>query len=50
MVANKRKHKKRLGKLINKRIKEADKQRVESNWRNIFVKKGILKEEILNDK
>lgn len=43
-MANKKKDKKRLGKLISKRSRESDKERLEGNWRNIFVQAGILKE------
>ncbi|MBO1513245.1 DUF3983 domain-containing protein [Metabacillus bambusae] len=43
-MANKKKAKKRLGKVIRKNSKEIDKYRVEKNWRNIFVQVGILKE------
>lgn len=43
-MANKNKAKKRLGKVINKRMKEVEKMRVEKNWRNIFVQNGILKD------
>lgn len=43
-MANKKKAKKRLGKLINKRSKESDKDRLIVNWRNIFVKSGYLNE------
>jgi|GEM_PF-4303560 len=41
-MANKKKYRKRLGKVINKRVKEAEKKRLENNWRNIFVKSGFL--------
>lgn len=43
-MANKQKQKRRLGKLIARRRNELDKARLEKAWRNIFVKKGILKD------
>lgn len=39
------KKKKRLKKTINQRSKEIEKQRLERSWRNIFIQKGILKEQ-----
>ncbi|MGX7627615.1 DUF3983 domain-containing protein [Bacillus thuringiensis] len=35
--------KRKLKKAINKRAKKFEKDRVKSAWRNIFVKRGILK-------
>ncbi|MBJ8128927.1 DUF3983 domain-containing protein [Bacillus cereus group sp. N3] len=35
--------KRKLKKAINKRAKKFGKDRVTSAWRNIFVKRGILK-------
>lgn len=43
-MANKVKAKKRLSKLIGKRSKEIERKRVDENFRNIFVKAGILKD------
>ena len=47
-LANKKKAKKRLGRVINKRSKEIDNERLNKNWRNIFVKSGYLKERGIN--
>jgi len=40
-VANRKKRK--LQKAINKRVKKFERDRVIAAWRNIFVKRGILK-------
>lgn len=47
-LANKKKAKKRLGKVLNKRSKEIDNERLNNNWRNIFVKSGYLIERGIN--
>jgi hypothetical protein len=43
-MANKKKAQKRLGKVIKKQSKELEKNRLNENFRNIFVQAGILKE------
>lgn len=43
-MANKNKQKRRLSKSLARRRNEVDKARVEKAWRNIWVKKGILKD------
>jgi hypothetical protein len=42
-MANKVKQKRRLRKAITKRQQEIEKEVVATAWRNIFVRKGILK-------
>lgn len=43
-MANSKKQKRRLSKSIARRRKEAEKERLDKAWRNIFVKAGILKD------
>lgn len=43
-MANKKKAKRRLGKIIDKRSKELEKDKLDVNWRKIWVKSGVLKE------
>ncbi|MED3484973.1 DUF3983 domain-containing protein [Bacillus toyonensis] len=40
-MANRKKRK--LQKAMNKRVKKFERDRVTAAWRNIFVKRGILK-------
>jgi hypothetical protein len=42
-VANREKIKRRLGKAISRRTKQAEKDRLKESWRNIFIKTGYLK-------
>jgi hypothetical protein len=41
---NKAKQKRRLGKSLKRRVKMQEQHRLNTNWRNIFVKAGILNE------
>lgn len=43
-MVNKRKQKRRLKKSLNRRYKEIYKLKIEKDWRNIFVKAGVLVE------
>ncbi|MEK3821393.1 DUF3983 domain-containing protein [Cytobacillus sp. FSL W8-0315] len=44
-MKNKAKQKRRLGKALSKRRKEVEEERAARNWRNYWVRAGILNDE-----